>query len=304
MEYITSLTIDDVEYLSLILSHGWTFLKPFVLLNEPPSLLIPYNVHPNKGILIIQPAKGLKPTKINKVEPAIAKEIASICLSLDVHTNELYEIASLNKLWSWIVDLKKGRFIRSPTLFEDSCKAIFATNTTWKRTIEMAELMVSFYGEPVDHIKAFPTPDVILNMPEQEIRAKTKCGFRARYIKDLALKACSDREFYLYGGWKDVSDVKFANNLKTVLGLGPVSIGYISRLYGKVHGYAIDSYVIRRSREIWNNSTLTIIDIENLANNRYKDFGKFASSVFWFELTKKWHSKSDILINDHNYEDL
>lgn len=48
-------------------------------------------------------------------------------------------------------------------------------------------------------------------------------------------------------------------------------------------GFTIDSWVRSRVAELWSEP------VEAFAERRYRKFGPWAPSVFWFEITRYWH---------------
>ena len=148
----------------------------------------------------------------------------------------------------------------------------------------MAESAIASFGVPIDAHCAFPSPESFLHATETKLRTDLGCGFRARYLQDLAKKATNNRRFYLGTSWMPASSYVFAAELSSVLGMGPVSVSYIARMYGKPRGFAIDSYVIRRAKELWGANG----DLSTFLAYRYKALGDFAPLALWFDLTKHW----------------
>ena len=68
---------------------------------------------------------------------------------------------------------------------------------------------------------------------------------------------------------------------------------YLCRFYGKPGDFTIDSWVLSRCHDLWKIKVDTKA-VEAFALKRYQRFGDYAASVFWFELTRHWHERTDI----------
>ena len=64
-------------------------------------------------------------------DPELAQMVAKKCLSLDLDTSGFYEKISGHEEFQWMIDQKMGRYLRSPTLFEDCFKIIATCNADW-----------------------------------------------------------------------------------------------------------------------------------------------------------------------------
>lgn len=289
------LSLHPKELRAIILSHGWYTLKPFYAKTSPPLVAVAFNLPNGKGQFEIHSSDNNCLINIKEGSEENCHHVAYTCLSLDVDTSFFYRELKRFPKWQWIIKNKMGRFLRSPSLFEDCCKAILTTNTTWRRTIQMVNALVEMYGEKVEKKKAFPTPERLYKEGEITLRESIGCGFRAKYILHLCKMALENTDFYLCDGWKNVKSEAFWNALETVMGLGPVSINYLGLIYAKPKGYGIDSYIKRRCSELWG---IENEDINPFIVERYGDLEDFGPTVFWFELTRHWHSKERDSSND------
>ena len=87
----------------------------------------------------------------------VCMAVARNCLSLDTGIDDFYRIVSKRqKRWGWIIDGHMGRFLRSPSLFEDCVKVLMTTNTNWDRTASMVRNLVYCYGRTLGKYRAFP----------------------------------------------------------------------------------------------------------------------------------------------------
>ncbi len=280
----TTLDIAPEQLQAIILSHGWFSLKPFLADVNPPRLIVSFALSDGMGAFEVSAKDGHCELKAIVGDVDRCLDIAENCLSLDVFPEVLYELAGKN--WGWLYQNNMGRFLRSPTLFEDCCKVICSTNTTWERTESMVENMVSKFGAQVGQHIAFPDPKTILTLGEAALKAETGCGFRARYIIGVSELALSEQDVFMGKGWQPLDNDAFYERLITIKGIGPASANYLSLVYWKPNGFNIDSYVTRRCAEIWGIEESGILPF---LTNRYKGFGAYAPLVFWFDITKHWH---------------
>ena len=73
------------------------------------------------------------------------------------------------------------------TLFEDIVKIIATTNTTWRQTMRMTELLVEKCGRRSRSGRAaFPEPADIVRFSVDELKDDCRMGYRAQYVHQLA----------------------------------------------------------------------------------------------------------------------
>jgi len=191
---LKKLKITTEELKAIIFSHGWYALKPIIISDDLKEVIIPYELKNDLGFISIVNNGGYSYHIQGNI--SIGENILMKCLSLDTQLNKIYKLIEDYLSHKWIIDKRLGRFLKSPSLFEDCCKIILSTNTTWNRTVKMVEELVNNYGKCItDSIYAFPTPMTIFNTSDEELRKKTGCGFRSRYLLNLAEAALSKDEF-------------------------------------------------------------------------------------------------------------
>jgi 3-methyladenine DNA glycosylase/8-oxoguanine DNA glycosylase len=229
----------------------------------------------------------------------ITLQVASNCLSLDYHLDMLHSLASKNPDYKWFVENGFGRYLRSPTLYEDCVKIVSTANQNWPNTKKIIQALIDNYGNDVNGFKDFPEPHRLIQASEPEIKDKTKCGYRAVSFLDIANGSIKEPDFFLGDGWKSLDAVDFYDRLLKIRGMGPASASYLCRIYGKPYLYSVDRWVVKRCDEIWGLNFRKkdkkgkvkpdIQSYENFAKKHYKEFGEFGPSVFWFEISKYWH---------------
>jgi len=286
------LPITPKEFRATIMSHGYFWLRPVIGTETPPSIIVPHNLPDRKGcIRIFTSGRDTILESLSGSEKD-ALDIATLCLSLDEDIKPLRKIARTDPSWKWLIDEKKGRFLRSPSLFEDCAKAIFTINIQWKRSVQMSEAATRKFGAPTGAkldgkaIRAFPTPKRLAKEDDDSLKSALNCGFRGKFLLNLCDTALDRPDIYLGDAWRSMSSDEFCDEIGSVSGMGPMSVAYVSRLYGKTNSYHMDSWVIRKCAEMWG---LGPDEVEEHVKHRYSDFGSLGPAVFWFELTRTWH---------------
>lgn len=277
------LSLSPDEFVAILRSHGWYKLSPFMAEFEPPVLRVPFSLPAGNGILRIEATDAVH-LVVEEGDADMCRSVAGICLADEIDLGPLHQAAGAME-WRWIELQHLGRFLRSPSLFEDCVKILLTINTTFRRTMWMTEMLVHTFGEPVGAVRAFPRPESLLHAGTDSLREVTRCGYRAPFLTALAAQATEALEIFLGGGWRALAPETFTQRLADIPGMGPVSVGYVVRMYGKAAGYAIDSYVRRRCRELWGVEE----GAEQFIADRYAPFGDLGPTVLWCELTRHWH---------------
>jgi hypothetical protein len=109
--------------------------------------------------------------------------VAEKCLSLDLDTSGFYAKISGHAEFQWMIDQRMGRYLRSPTLFEDCFKIIATFNADWfARTKPIIQSAVESFGSEVDGRKTYPTQDQILNLTVEEIKSDHQMRVQGRIV--------------------------------------------------------------------------------------------------------------------------
>jgi len=274
-----------LEFTSVLLSHGWHSLEPLRVELGESRITVPFDLPFGRGVLAVQLDGAVCVLSVVAGNLNACRHVASSVLSLDRDISTLQALATGR--WRWIVQMGLGRFLRSPSLFEDCCKALFATNTQFGRTISMAQAAVAL-GDQIGDFRAFPRPERLTALDEAELQAKLGCGFRARYLRALCCEAVDRPDFFLGDGWRRMQADEFEAELQALLGFGPSSVAYLSRMYVPSERHHFDSWVLRRCEELWG---VRAEEVEGFVRRRYRRFGEMGPTVLWLELTKHWHDR-------------
>jgi 3-methyladenine DNA glycosylase/8-oxoguanine DNA glycosylase len=198
----------DFNFWRTVYSHGWSSLKPYSVDKENQSLdrLLELNnkklvyariSSSNSGRLIVDCQSKEALNDLEKKE--LVKQIKN-CLRMEENFEEFYSIVKKDKEFCWVYDLKAGRLLRSPTVFEDIVKLICTTNCSWSLTEVMVNNLTTKLGkkfllnEGVGTIKklfSFPTPGAIAGVDEKYLRSEIRAGYRAPYLLELAKRVDS-----------------------------------------------------------------------------------------------------------------
>jgi hypothetical protein len=284
------LGISKKELRAIALSHGFYDLDPWV---AQPGGKRPYSTRLTRAFdtprgtgafeMAIENRKVVLRVLRGKRKTALT--VAQRCLGLEIGLERLWKTASEMDEFRWLKDLKLGRHLLSPTLFEDAFKVLSTTNITWSGTKRIIARTVERYGRKIGGLWAFPRPAQLIHASENQLRQDLGCGYRAAGILDLCTRALRHPNLYEGDDWQGLSSEAFAEELISIKGLGKASVSYLGRFYGKPVDFTIDSWVVKRARELWNVKR----DIPGFAAERYECFGELGPMVFWFELSKYWH---------------
>ena len=284
------LKLSAKDFKNIIFSHGWMALAPYEYEEKTLSLKFPYDTPSGRGIVEIRAAGGKCELVAHKGSMKNAQKTAERVLALDVDFKKVYRLAGSDPDFDWLKKRKYGRLLRTPTLFEDCLKTIFSANTVFKRTITMTQKLVETYGEKIDGLQAFPTPQRLVKVKEDELRNKIGCGYRAPYLRSLFKTALEKPEIFLGDGWKELTNERFAEELLAVKGIGPGAVNNIGCIYQKPAGFVIDSYVVKRAEELWG---VKPDKLEKYLHDKYARFEAFAPIVFWFDMVRHWQENKE-----------
>ena len=163
---------------STVLSHGWYLLAPFRWL-RPQKLLYRPEILGGK-VRHLKITEGIRVEGANE-SPELRKKLTRM-FQLDVDTSEFILIARQSAAHSWVESAGFGRLLCGSTLFEDAVKIIATTNTTWRQTMRMVELLVAKCGRS----GAFPEPKDVVRFGADDLQRDCRLGYRAKSVRGLA----------------------------------------------------------------------------------------------------------------------
>src|SRR5438105_10597519 len=171
---------------STVLSHGWYLLAPFRW-SRPENALRRAEVLGAKAVdLTITFRDGALQVEGASDSPELQTKIARM-FQLNVDTAEFVSLARDSAPHSWVEAAGFGRLLCASTLFEDVAKIITTTNTMWRQTMRMCELLCQSYGRrsPGGHA-AFPEPADLARIKVDTLQQRCRLGYRAKSIHALA----------------------------------------------------------------------------------------------------------------------
>jgi 3-methyladenine DNA glycosylase/8-oxoguanine DNA glycosylase len=198
---------------------------------------------------------------------------------LAVDTTDFIVIARDSADHAWVESAGFGRLLCGSTLFEDAMKIITTTNTTWRQTMRMVELLVEKCGRG----GAFPEPSDIVRFSTDELKTLCRLGYRAKSIHALASG--------IAGGTIDLARIADSNqsteelfaSYRQLPGIGPYGAAHLLAMDGRHDFIAIDSEFRRFVRERHHKGR-RVSDRTML--RRYAKWGRWKYLAYWSELWK------------------
>ena len=207
-------------------------------------------------------------------------------LKLDEDLSDFYELAARFGKLGAIVEMGRGRLLRSSTLWEDVVKTIATTNVTWRNTVNMIARLVHELGDPLPGSgawRAFPSPARVVEADPELFAREIRMGYRNEYVIQLAHEIVSgERELEaLTQAVLPAAELK--KSLKSIKGVGEYAANTLMMLLGHYGGLAIDSEM--RSfvtRHYFAGEPATDKQIAAI----YEDWGDWKYLAYWFDASE------------------
>jgi 3-methyladenine DNA glycosylase/8-oxoguanine DNA glycosylase len=287
----------DFNFWRTVFSHGWCSLLPFQIDKEHHRLnrllrltdgtLASCEISAPKTSLISIEVKSAE-NMTKKHQSEILLQIAS-CLRLTEDFSAFYREARRYPQYRWIRNLKAGRMLRAPSVFEDVVKMICTTNCSWALTEIMIENLVGELGVQFDSaIKSFPTPEALAGTTDQFLRKSIRAGYRSPYLLELAENIASGKLDVEHWRSSELPTEELFLELRSVKGVGPYAAGNILKLLGRYDYLGLDSWVRVKYYELHHEGRPVI---DRTIEKRYRRFGEWRGLFFWLEMTKDWYQQ-------------
>jgi N-glycosylase/DNA lyase len=279
---------EPIDLRRLVHSHGWVQLEPFTW-DEVAGRLSHSHLtlsgtacrwtvaQPSPGSWSLEVESG---SALSDLELARVVEDVRWSLRLEESLAEFHRICVAHPALARAAEEGRGRMLRSPTVWEDLCKTLATTCTTWERTRTMVSALCRTWGErpTQDAPPAFPTPAALALAPVAELRRAGGLGYRARYLQAVATLAAS--------GALDLEALKadprptaeLRAHLLALPGIGPYAAANLLMLLGRYDYLPLDSWVRKLVRRDWFDGR-EVSDREILA--AFEPFGKWQALVYW-----------------------
>jgi 3-methyladenine DNA glycosylase/8-oxoguanine DNA glycosylase len=285
-------TPPNFSFLNTVESHGWYLLAPFrwsrrqkVLRRAEalPGGVVDLEIREKRGVLEVTGAGGAE----------LQRRLTRM-FQLDLDTSDFVALAKASPAHAWAADARFGRLLCGSTLFEDAVKIIATTNTTWRQTMRMVELLVEKCGKrSPSGAAAFPDPEDILRYRVDELQTDCRLGYRAKSIHALASRAA---EFDRISDRSQSTEGLF-QAYKTLPGIGPYGAAHLLAMDGRHDFIAVDTEFRRFVRERYHKGR-RVSDATLL--RRYAKWGRWKYLAYWSEL---WASVAERLQRAEEDED-
>ncbi|MBI5877806.1 MAG: hypothetical protein HZB53_09160 [Chloroflexi bacterium] len=178
---------------SVVHSHGWYQLAPWRFDPEAQTLHVVDRLSDARVVALQVRAlgDGVEVESAGRMAQAAQREIAARAtwmLMLDADFSEFYALTDREPKLAHCRVKAQGRYLRSPSIWEDIVKVMMTTNIQWGGTKRLVTALVDRYGAPLASDparKAFPLPATIARSRETTLR-KLGIGYRAPYLLQLA----------------------------------------------------------------------------------------------------------------------
>src|SRR5207249_2634343 len=174
------------NFASTVVSHGWYLLAPFRWAREEQTLHRPEIVGGKPVELAISFDGSSLRIEGAEENDELRRKLGRM-FQLDVDTSEFVEKSRNSPTHAWVESSGFGRLLCGATLFEDVVKIITTTNTMWRQTMRMTELLVEKCGRRTKSgAAAFPEPADVARFSAAELQEECRLGYRAKSIQALA----------------------------------------------------------------------------------------------------------------------
>jgi 3-methyladenine DNA glycosylase/8-oxoguanine DNA glycosylase len=274
------------NFRSVVFSHGWNQLQPFVWDETAGTLSYILCLSSGQVIDLVTSAadSGLKvdSPRLGAKEKAEVINTLTWMFALNSDFSEFYQAIRDELALANVEKLARGRVLRSPTLFEDVIRTILTTNTLWAATRRMVANLVQQFGEPLPSDptrRAFPTALSLAAAGEGRLRAESRLGYRAPYIVDLAQRVASG-EFDLEAlKTSCLPTLELRRELLKIQGIGPYASANLLMILGRSDYLPIDSWALKVVSHEWHaDQPVTPAQVQADMDK----WGRWQGLVFWF----------------------
>lgn len=274
------------NFLSVVKSHGWYQLAPFIWDEESNSLDYVLQLANGRVIeLRLRDADDgilVETDKLDKVERKEVADKINWMFGLDLDFAHFYRAARREPKLAHIKKRSLGRILRSHTVFEDVLKTILTTNTLWGATKNMTRKLVDRFGAPLEdqpEKRAFPSPASLAATSPDVLKEAVRVGYRAPAIHQLAVRVASGQLDLESLKTSTLPTLELRKFLMTINGVGPYAAANLLMILGRHDFIPIDSYALKMvSHEWYEGQPITSKEVEQ----RFAHWGEFRGLAFWF----------------------
>lgn len=275
---------EPISFAFTITSHGLAGLPPGVVPEDRShydyvvsieAVIVRLRFHAEGDQLVVASSRSLSARSQAKVE-----RMARNMFHLDANLAPFYAMIGDDDALSW-ARTGAGRFLASPSVFEDVIRTICTTNCAWSGTERMIAALVEL-GDG-----AFPDASTLAKTPERWFKDTARMGYRGPYVKSIARQVVAgkiDLDGLRPGR---LTDDEVEEALLELDGVGPYAAAHIMQLLGYHRKLIFDSWTRPKFREISGKKQAKDSTIERFFA-RYKGY---AGLAFWLYLTRGWHEE-------------
>lgn len=282
-------TPENFSFEHTLLSHGWYDLPPFDRSGSTKLGLVLRRGRAGKSldVNVRGSANGIKVSVDgdNVDREGVIRDVRHI-FRLDEELNGFYDAIEKCDAVRWAAEVKAGRLLRGPNVFEDLVKTLCTTNCSWALTRIMVKNLVDELGDTtVSGKKAFPTAQAMAAADESFYREKIRSGYRAPYFVELAERVSSgelDPEQWLES---ELSTPDLKKAIKKVKGIGDYAADNLLKLLGRYDCLALDSWVRGGFYKKHNKGRKCS---DKKIEKHYKNFGEWRGLAIWCDMTEDW----------------
>lgn len=282
----------DFSFDATVVSHGWYLLAPFRWSREERVLrrpevvgrkVVDLEISRHNGELIIS---GDVPAES---QAALRRRLERM-FQFDLELSEFLSMAASSPSHAWVAEARFGRLLCGSTQFEDIVKIIATTNTTWRQTMRMTELLVEKCGRRSKSGRAaFPGPRDIVRFSADELQNDCRMGYRAAFVHQLAAGILDGTIDLAKISDPSQSTEELFKSYRALPGIGPYGAAHLLAMDGRHDFIAVDSEFRRFVRERYHNGRAVK---DSTLLRRYARWGRWKYLGYWSEL---WSSVADRL---------
>jgi 3-methyladenine DNA glycosylase/8-oxoguanine DNA glycosylase len=271
---------------SVIHSHGWYQLLPMEWDAQSRTLNVVTQLGSGRvlALSLSGNSHGVEVQLKAQLRKDEANEVAAKVMwmfGLDLDFTAFYALADEEPRLAHVRSQAMGRWLRSPSLWEDVVKVMMTTNIQWGGTKRLVAAIVNQFGEPLandSERKAFPSPAAIARRDESTLRG-LGLGYRASYLLRLAKDVASGKTDLnaLKDGTRSTDDVR--RDLLKLPGLGPYAAATLLGLLARYDFIGVDSEAVKLvSQGFYGGKPIG----EKEVNAVFARWGQYKSLAYWF----------------------
>ena len=265
------------------MSHGWYLLSPFRWARAEQTLHRPELLGGKAVDLAISfDGSSLRIEGAGEVASDELRRKLGRMFQLGIDTSEFIALARDSSAHAWVPSSGFGRLLCGSALFEDVVKIITTTNTMWKQTMRMTELLVEKCGRRTKSgRKAFPMPADVARFSADELQEVCRLGYRAKTIHALATGIASGAIDMEAMSDPSQSTEELFRSYRELPGIGPYGAAHLLAMDGRHDFIAVDTEFRRFVRERYHGGR-SVSDRTML--RRYAKWGRWKYLAYWSEL--------------------